>query len=210
MCNKFGQIISLSMYENSITGVIPNSISDLTHLLTFNIWNDAREYEGDDNIRKNTITNWNSNIHNLLFLEEINFINLEMSGSLDSTFTNMVKIKVINLTKNLLSGTLPDTFGSLPDLEFLQLSHNTFSGTIPVSLNALTKLKFVELNNNAFTGSAPIFLSQELIGLEISDNSLSGSFPISYFSATSYLKLEFINVLFNQIIVPDHCLKYVY
>ena len=198
------------MFENSLTGTIPDSIVYLTHLLTFNIWNDGREYEGDDNLKKNTITIWNSKIHECLFLEEINFINLQMSGTLDISFNNLKRLKIINLTFNNMSGALPDNFGNMPLLEYVQLSHNSFSGNIPLTLISLPKLKFVELNSNQFTGSAPVFLSQELVGLELSDNSLTGAFPLAYFSVATYQKLEFINVLFNGIVVPEHCLKYMY
>lgn len=73
MCNKFGQIIALNFYENSVDGIIPDSIVDLKYLVHFNIWNDGREYEYIDNAHKNSIYVWNTKIHDLLFLEELNF-----------------------------------------------------------------------------------------------------------------------------------------
>lgn len=63
ICNKYGQIIGIHMFENKLTGTIPDTISDLTHLVTFNIFNDAQEYEGIDNTKKNMISSWNSKIH---------------------------------------------------------------------------------------------------------------------------------------------------
>ncbi|CAI2362792.1 unnamed protein product [Moneuplotes crassus] len=210
MCNKYGQIIAINFFENKLTGTIPDSISDLTYLIYLNIWNDAREYEGEDNVNKNTISAWNPKIHELVNLEEINFINLGMTGTLDITFNNLASLKSANLGYNTFTGSLPDNFGNMPNLENFQISHSSLSGNLPASLSTLQKLKFVELDNNQFTGSAPILTSPELVGLELSDNQLSGSFPSTYFSTTSYLKLEFVNVLFNSIVVPNHCLKYVY
>ena len=192
------------MYENAIDGVIPDSISDLEYLIWFNIFNDAREYEYIVNSRRNTIYKWNQNIHNLGFLEEINFLNLEMQGTLDSTFNNLSKLRVINLSRNNMTGSLPNTFNQMPNLEVVQLSDNQFDGDIPSTLAALEYLKIVELNDNGFTGTIPTFVSQHLTGLEFSSNSLSGSFPTEYFVSNSYPKLDFVNANFNNFAVPSH------
>jgi hypothetical protein len=209
MWNKFGQIISIHLFENALTGVIPYSISNLQHLITFNIFNDAREYEGTDNIYKNTITTWNPKIHFLPHLQELNFMHLDMSGSLDSTLANLSQIRHLNLNFNLLSGSLPDVFDSFINLEYLQLAHNSFSGDIPASLVPLLKLRYLEMNNNQLTGSVPILLSQELVGIELTENLLSGSFPMEYFTS-GYDKLDFVNINLNDITMPDHWSKYVY
>ena len=210
MCNKFGQVISIHLFENSLTGVIPDSIVDLTYLTTFNIFNDGREYEGVDNVYKNTITTWNPKIHELMLLQEINFMYLDMTGTIDVTFNNLVKLRAINLTKNLLSGSLPDNFSNMPALEYIQLSFNDFSGSIPTSLIGLQKLKFIEITNNQLAGAIPIITSQELYAIDLTSNSLSGDFPMEYFSTTSYPKLQYVNANLNNIAMPSHCLQYVY
>lgn len=92
MCNKFGNIISLHFFENSIDGVIPDSIKNLKNLIYFNIFNDNREYEYVDNYKKNTIYKWNPKIHEMSALEELNFVNLDMFGVLDSTFHLLTKL----------------------------------------------------------------------------------------------------------------------
>ena len=100
MCNKQGNVISLHMFENSLDGVIPDSIKDLKFLIYFNVFNDNREYEYVDNYKRNTIYKWNPKIHEIRSLEEINFVNLDMFGILDSSFHNLVKLRKINLSQN--------------------------------------------------------------------------------------------------------------
>lgn len=192
------------MYENSLEGIIPDSIQDLVYLVAFNIFNDGREYEYATNVNRNTIYKWNSKIHSLEFLEEINFVNLEMFGTLDSTLTNLQRLRVLNISKNNMTGTIPDNFDMMPDLEVLELGDNRFEGSIPSTLIDLTKLRIVTLNDNKFTGTIPIFQSEMLAGLDFTNNSLSGSFPEDYFVATSYHKLEYVNANFNGFEVPDH------
>ena len=210
MWNKYGQIISIHMFENTLTGTIPDSISDLKYLLTFNIFNDERTYEGIDKPNKNTITTWNPKIHTLKYLEEINFTNLNMNGTLDTTFGNLQRLRAINLSSNIMSGDLPDVFDKMPNLEIIQIPGNQFSGNIPPTLIALQNLKFVEMNDNLFTGTIPIIQSQQITGVEFSSNQFSGDFPTDYFSTSNYLKLKFVNVNLNNITMPDHCLRYVY
>ena len=164
-----------------MTGNIPDSIVNLKYLTMFNIFNDAREYEGDINTKRNTIYNWNPKMHELLFLEEINFMYLDMEGSLAASFNNLSRLKAINLAHNKMSGSLPDDFTIMPNLEYIQLSFNQFSGSIPGSLVPLQRLKFVDFNKNSFSGSIPILESKELIGLEFSSNQLTGDFPNQYF-----------------------------
>mmetsp|Transcript_25981 Transcript_25981/g.29995 ORF Transcript_25981/g.29995 Transcript_25981/m.29995 type:complete len:154 (+) Transcript_25981:927-1388(+) len=108
MCNKYGQVISIHIFENRLTGTIPDSISNLVYLQTFDIFNDQRMYEGVVKINRNTISAWNPKLNELHFLEELNFVYLDMSGTLDSTFCNLARLRVINLTNNKMSGALPN------------------------------------------------------------------------------------------------------
>ena len=96
-CNKYGNVISLHFFENSLDGVIPDSIKNLKYLIYFNIFNDNWEYEYTDNYKRNTIYQWNKNIHQISSLEEINFVNLDMTGFLDSSLNNLRKLKKLNL-----------------------------------------------------------------------------------------------------------------
>ena len=96
----------------------------------------------------------------------------------------------------------------MSELRLVQLGFNQFSGEIPSSMTHLQKLEVLELNSNKFTGSIPILGSQLLVGLDVSDNELSGDFPGAYFTSDSYIHLDYINVNFNNLLVPQHCIRY--
>lgn len=157
---------------------------------------------------RNTIHKWNPNLNQISTLEEIDLVNLDMYGILDATFSGLTSLKVLNLAHNRMTGTLPDIFASLPNLEVIQLSDNKFEGSLPPSLPLLPKLKYLEGFNNAFTGSVPVVTSQEIYGIDFSSNKMSGTFPSAYFSETSFPKFLFLNINFNEIDIPQHCIRY--
>ena len=53
-----------------------------------------------------------------------------------------------------------------------------------------------------------IIESEALTGIELSNNRLSGDFPSEYFVENKFHSLVFVNLNFNLIDIPTHCLRY--
>lgn len=71
-----------------------------------------------------------------------------------------------------LTGTIPSTFGNMPNLRQLLLHGNAFTGTFPASIGASsTIIDTLTLYNNRFTGSLPSSIcNSPLTKLLISNN----------------------------------------
>ena len=66
--------------------------------------------------------------------------------------SSVIKIVASNLQ---IAGTIPSSFGNLQNLQVLSLPLNNLLGTLPSSIGNLTNLLRLNLNSNALTGILP-------------------------------------------------------
>lgn len=77
----------------------------------------------------------------------------------------------------------------------------------------MKELTYVNLSHNIFIGNIVVFhAAQKLEGLDLSHN-MFRHFPEEYFDPDRFLRLEFVNVNFNEaefLRVPEVCMRYQY
>ena len=98
---------------------------------------------------------------NLDKLENLNFSNNQLTGSIPPELGSMRSLAGLNLSNNRLSGSIPSELGNLPVIRwFLDLSSNELSGSIPQSLGSLSRLRELYLHDNKLSGLVPLSLSR--------------------------------------------------
>lgn len=152
--------------NNKISGDIPASIGNLTHL---------RHLEMSDNANlKGEIP---VSIGNLTLLELLSINNTKISGNIPSVLGSLTRLKTIGLGSNQLSGSIPGSLGNLAQLSALFLYQNQLSGEIPSELGNASSLTSLNLGNNQLTGTIPSSIGNltNLRILYLEYNNLSGS-----------------------------------
>ena len=175
-----GNVGSIILYDNSLTGSIPAELGNLTNLTTLYLYR---------NSLSGSIPAELGNLTNLWFLH---LNNNSLSGGIPAELGNLTNLTTLYLDNNSLSGSIPTELGNLMNLTTLYLQNNSLSGSIPAELGNLTNLWFLHLNNNSLSGSIPTELGNltNLADLFLSYNSLSGSIPVELGNLTNLTTLN--------------------
>ncbi|KAL4190387.1 hypothetical protein AMTRI_Chr07g24540 [Amborella trichopoda] len=160
----------ISMASNRLSGVLPDSIANLSTMLT--------EFCLPGNQISGTIPDGVGNLENLqLFSMENN----NLSGTIPASIGKLSKLLQLTLQGNQLSGPIPDSIGDLTGLNKLMLEGNKLSGSIPSSLGRCQKLEVLGLSQNTLSGSIPreiLMVTGMNQYLGLAQNSLTGSIPL--------------------------------
>ena len=154
----------LSLAGNSISGVIPWSLSNLTAMtqkhprkpgLDMSIW--YTEQVGKFRevwpiVMKHQELKYGTGIFYVVGMDlSLNYL----TGEIPDGITSLNGLLNLNFSFNQLSGKIPGKIGAMKSLESLDLSRNNFSGEIPTSLSDLTYLSSLDLSYNNLTGRIP-------------------------------------------------------
>ncbi len=169
-----GNVLSINMNPanlteggNNLTGIIPNEIGNLPHLVTLNL------------AAENLMGDLPMGLFNLSELQLINLRSNEITGNIPPEISQLTNLISLQLYDNDLIGEIPVELTTLNLLEDIQLSNNNLFGEIPIEITNMIQLRILDLNNNPFTG----FLYPEygnLVNLEtffLYNNLLTGSIP---------------------------------
>lgn len=206
--NQRGRVIELTLNQNKLTGVLPQSLWTLTALTNLELYNNSIVGNIPSGIGQLTqLANLELDVNQLtgslpieLFaLTQLENVELEwnaLTGRLPSAIRNLQALKSFEIFQNRLSGPLPPELGELPNLTDLALSINNFSGPIPPELGNLTKLTTLFLNHNRLTGAVPATFGNlvNLEGLFLHSNELS-SVPAELEKLTALRELNLSNNL---------------
>ncbi len=140
----------LDLHGNSLSCLIPESLSALTFLQTFDL----------------SQNHCYGNLPKILgILPNLKYVSLFSNffvGSIPDEWKALTKLEVLALQNNRISGILP-SFGSgpaMPNLKHLLLAGNMLSGTIPISFGiGLNTIQSLDLSDNALVGQVPATLS---------------------------------------------------
>ena len=162
-----GRIVSLSLYDNQLTGGIPPELGDLAYL---------RELHLFKNRLNGPIP---KELAMLSHLTRLRLDSNELSGPIPPEFGVLSHLTGLSLYRNQLSGPIPAELGELTSLKFLGISTNQLSGPIPAELGRLTNLETFWLSGNDLSGHIPPELGNlvDLTYLLISGNHLTGCIP---------------------------------
>lgn len=135
-CDGNGNITSIIMVNNGLTGQLPAEIGDFTHLETLNL---------ALNNLSGSIPEELGNIISLKFSLNLQFNNL--TGTIPSTLGNLTNLLGLNLNDNNLEGTLPSELSALPLSNFSVHNNNNLAGCYPESYDVFCD------NNTNFSGT---------------------------------------------------------
>lgn len=178
-----GQVTSLNLSSNSLSGTIPADLEDLIKLKWLYL---------DHNILTGTIPSELGNLPNLL---DLGLVNHSLEGSIPTNLSNLSSLEVLYLGYNDLSGNIPSQLGGLSNLQDLSLSNNDLDGTIPPQLGTLSNLKQLTFNDNNLTGKIPDELGNlsALQTLMLNGNPLTGPLPLNLTNLSSLSSLTFFD-----------------
>ena len=134
-----GNVTSLSLPFNDLSGPIPSEIGNLTSL-TLQL-----------NLRSNQLSGpIPPEIGNLTNVGMLNLLGNQLSGPIPPELGNLTSLTIIALAFNQLSGPIPPELGNLSGLVTLNLSGNQLSGPVPLSVatDAAGTTGFCSLQNN--------------------------------------------------------------
>ncbi|KAJ8629216.1 hypothetical protein MRB53_022539 [Persea americana] len=177
----------LILATNRLTGVLPNSIANLsTNLQRINL--------GSNQIF-GSIPSGIGNLQDLILLAmHSNF----MTGKIPYSIGKLNKLQVLQLSYNDFSGEIPASIGNHTQLSDLFLSGNNLQGIIPSTLKNCQRLSKLYLDRNDLTGDMPkqIFSITTLRTINLGTNSLVGSLPTEVGNSKS---LQLLNVSYNKL-----------
>uniref|UniRef100_A0A7N0U380 non-specific serine/threonine protein kinase n=1 Tax=Kalanchoe fedtschenkoi TaxID=63787 RepID=A0A7N0U380_KALFE len=207
--NFSSSLYFLSLYNNYITGRIPEAIGELSglsvirfkgNLLTGVIPNSLGKL---GNISKLDLSGNNldggipSSIGNLKNLLELQLQGNSLNGTVPSTLGNCEGMEYIDISSNHLTGNLlEDSIISMSsgfrNLWYCDISRNSFGGIFPLVSGKLGVLRALYVSYNNFSGQIPTDLGEavQLEYLAMAANSFDGSIPESLGRLKSLVKLD--------------------
>ena len=170
-----GHVTTLDLSFFGITGTIPASLGNLTHLQVLDL--SANSLSG----------NIPASLGNLVNLQGLDLGNNFLSGNIPASLGNLINLRRLSFFDNQLSGAIPASLGNLRNLQELFLNRNQLSGTIPGILGNLANLQELFLNRNQLSGAIPTSLGNlaNIHWLDLGYNHLSGIVPVFYRASTT-------------------------
>ncbi|XP_074326283.1 uncharacterized protein LOC141664267 [Apium graveolens] len=203
----------LGLFENGLSGELPNSIVNLSTTLdqldffTNNIYGSIPQDIGklfnmtrillDQNMLTGSIP---ESICKIYKLGHLRLGDNNISGVIPSCISNFSGILILSLKDNMLHGSIPTTLYNISSLQGLSLSSNHLSGVIPEQIIGLSSLNLgLHLHQNLLTGPLPSNIGRliHLIELRLSDNKFTGEIPSSLGDCTMLDGLDMKGNLFH-------------
>jgi Leucine rich repeat len=142
-CNDAGNIISIDLTRNGISGELPWELASLQSLQELRI------------PRNHLKSNLPTQIGLLTNLRVLDLAGNSLEGSIPSEMGWMVQMKRMKMRFNKFSGSIPTQFGAMTNIAHLDLSHNRLTGSLPSELGALSRLQYLDVSRNFLKGSIP-------------------------------------------------------
>ncbi len=189
VCDRFGEVTQLDLYNNQVMGHLGADFSLLTSLEVLSLGQNG--IQGSLPSELGYLTSLTS------LVVELN----QLIGSLPSELVHVSLLQELRLRNNRLTGVIPTWLGQLSNLQTLSLSNNTFTpmqsklgkqhdgslsagdskrNAFPSEMGLLSYLQLLQLSFTGLIGTIPteIFnLGNSLTSLDVSFNSLSGTIP---------------------------------
>jgi len=189
------RVSQINLAFNNLTGTLPNSIGNLTHLNSISLHINA--IGGNIPASIGRLTNLTS-----LDLGENKF-----TGTIPDSLASLVNLTALDLDGNQITGTIPSWIGNFSNLQFLWLQYNSLSGSIPSSLGNLTALQYLVLQNNQLSGPIPASFGNfnNLQGLFLQNNNftfagmelIATKFPFAQYAPQAPIPLYHVTLLGN-------------
>lgn len=167
-CNSDGEVRTLAMDNNGLSGTIPSEVGHL--------------YKLENLILKNNpnLMGWiPASLSHLANLRQLGLYNNNLSGVIPDIFERTKSLKFINLEGNDIHGSIPLEISHLKSLETLVLKNNRMEGIVPFKQLAETSIKYLGLSHNRFASriERAIYGVDTLEYLYLDNNAMSGPIP---------------------------------
>ncbi|CAM8929958.1 unnamed protein product [Rhodiola kirilowii] len=172
---SFPKLTWFSIWNNSFTGIIPSSLSNMSELSVCQMHGNRLWGRVPDDLGK--LKNlWVLNLYN-------NSLGSEMPNDLSfiDSLTNCTNLETLYLAKNMFSGPLSDSIGNFTSLQRFSIANNYITGPIPERIGELSSLSAVDFGGNILTGTIPTSIGKlaNLSLLFMGQNNLNGEIPSS-------------------------------
>uniref|UniRef100_K4DC65 Leucine-rich repeat-containing N-terminal plant-type domain-containing protein n=1 Tax=Solanum lycopersicum TaxID=4081 RepID=K4DC65_SOLLC len=182
-------LYELHLSNNQLSGSFPQSLVNLTNLVTLGISSNNITIDEGMNITFLSLSSlflsscqlkhfphFLRNINTLVYLD---ISNNKICGEIPNWFSGMWwnSLQFLNLSHNSLTGHLPQFH--YYSLEYLDLKFNSLQGPLPSSICNMSKLILLDLSHNYFSDSVPHCLGSLdlLAALDLRRNNLTGNLP---------------------------------
>lgn len=134
--------IFFSLSNNSITGVIPDTLCRAKNLLVLDLSKNKLSGKMPACLIKMSET-----------LGVLNLRGNNLNGTLSITFPGNCGLQTLDLNGNQLVGKVPKSLANCTKLEILDLGNNNISDTFPCWLKNISSLRVLVLRSNSFYGN---------------------------------------------------------
>ncbi|XP_017246696.1 receptor-like protein kinase HSL1 [Daucus carota subsp. sativus] len=158
---------SLSLYQNQLEGLLPESIAMSPNLYELRIFDNRLTGSLPSQLGKNSP------------LKTIDVTGNFFSGRIPESICEKGVLDELILLDNMFSGSIPESIGQCRSLSRVRFGNNRFSGEVPVSLWGLPHVYLLDLHQNSFSGNISHIISgaSNLSTLMIAKNRFSGGIP---------------------------------
>lgn len=214
-CNQ-GSVISLSLPNNGLGGLVPESLWDLAGLEVLDLSGNEVMLDRDSgfgkigNAKKLYKVNLSSNdIYNFkgvgaaTGLVELIVDDAYFWSELDTEVYQLENLKSLHIQFSGLKGKIPPGLDQLTKLRSINLNGNDLSGWIPTEFGVMTELWHIDLSDNDFYGDIPDGALRKLPNLQkfhVNQRSRKGTGltgPIPSFKEQT--KLHMLDLSSNQL-----------
>ncbi|CAM8901822.1 unnamed protein product [Rhodiola kirilowii] len=184
---SFPKLTWFSISNNSFTGTIPPSLSNMSALTACQMGSNKLRGRVPDDLGK---------LRNLRILHLYeNNLGSEMPDDLSfiDSLTNCTKLERLDLGENKFSGPLSDSIGNFTfALRRFSVWNNNITGHIPERIGELSGLSWVNFGGNIFIGTIPTSIGKftNLFRLYLGQNNLNGEIPSSIGNLTNLFTLD--------------------
>ncbi|KAF8081629.1 hypothetical protein N665_0873s0003 [Sinapis alba] len=165
----FKSLAALSLYRNNLTGKLPEKLGSWTGFRYIDVSENFLEGQiPPDMCKKGAMTH-------LLMLQN------RFTGQFPESYAECKTLIRIRVSNNSLSGVVPYGIWGLPNLQLLDLASNRFEGPFTDDIGNAKSLGSLDLSSNLFSGSIPSQISgaDSLVSVNIHMNKFSGQVPDS-------------------------------
>ncbi|CAN8231228.1 unnamed protein product [Cochlearia groenlandica] len=177
------KLVKLSMSNNSISGVLPDSLVDFKSLQFLDL---------SDNLFSSSLP---KDIGRSISLRNLSLAGNNFSGEIPESMGGLTSLQSLDMSRNTLSGPMPKSLTRLNELLYLNLSSNGFTGKIPRGFELISSLEVLDLHGNSIDGNldGEFFLLTNASYVDFSGNRLvttSGKLLPGVSESIKYLNLS--------------------
>ncbi|BBH01761.1 phytosylfokine-alpha receptor 2, partial [Prunus dulcis] len=152
-----GELVLFGLFNNSLTGEIPKSLTELKSFVSTNCSHSnliasagiplfVKRNKSASGLQYNQASNFPPSIY---------LSNNRINGTIWPEIGRLKQLHALDWSRNNITGTIPSSISEMENLETLDLSFNDLHGSIPPSLSKLTFLSKFSVANNHLHGVIP-------------------------------------------------------